>query len=307
MLLDGAYDLVLHERVGAYVEPTGVAPPDTLTSIAPDLVVGRLPEADVDAISATCSPRMLLGGGVTVPERVWSQQYAILRQNPPSDWDSDQEVQCVIALSRLVHPTSMCLRYAAGVRYENGKLVTVNPADPIGIGRGAWHPKGVTRDWLSEAEWRQAGQLCQQRPFDVQDRWYRAMWCFEYMSRTFDFAVRSTLCVTSLEALVHIWYPRQQPGHARAPGSTRQFVDRTAGLARRIGITGWDADVAERAYEVRSSFSHGRSGVPISDSLIESTMESAEALLRGSLLECVVNPQFRALVNDDAQLEKLIP
>jgi hypothetical protein len=297
-MLDGRYDLVLQARGPLRQLDRSEEPPSADLEFAPGLFVTTLPHGSAELVFELCTPRDLIERKVETLPRTWTQRYALQRRRGDEglDWDLAGELQCAIALSRLVQPTPICLEYAATIRVAGGTVTCVTPANPVGVGRGAWVSDPAARDFLTEAEWRLVGALVRASPFTTQgERWRRAMRLLEYAFRTFDGMVRWTLLATALEALVH----------TSRKNSTQQFVERTVALARRLRIDRWDRACAELAYAVRSGLAHGQSVKHVGEEDERRVGSLMEHLLRGVLLTAILDPGVGGMLQRENEIEVL--
>lgn len=98
----------------SYVEPRhdirDLYPPiQNRFDLSSDLWIARLPNELAKNILSACEP----AGYNFKPVRPFSQLYAFVRENPPGDeryrWDPDKRLQLCVALSRIIHPTSVSL------------------------------------------------------------------------------------------------------------------------------------------------------------------------------------------------------
>lgn len=249
-------DIVIH--TSEHVAPTDVlvglqAPPDERFQIADDLWIDPLSDDLAKQVFDSCEPP---GRFVHKPPRPFQQLYAFVREHAPPDpayeWDSDKRLLNCVALSRLVHPTTISFRYAARIVYSsNGELHEIVPGPVSGHGAEVSRVDEASRDWLITAEFEALGDLVQlYSAAHLPPRISRAFWYHEYAARTFYADVRCTLVCTALEALVH----------TDRLGSTQQFSVRVSRLAAELGID-LSRDDAEVGYDMRSALSHGQ-GLP---------------------------------------------
>jgi hypothetical protein len=260
--------------------------------------VDRLADKHAETIFKITLPPVIAGGRLVTPPRTWTQRYALVREVAPgvSLFDVDQRLSEVLALSRLVYPTAMSLRYSCRVTFSNRVITELDPADPMGIGRGAWVANANGRAYLTMDEWKSVGRSFATDPFNTQsERWKRAMWFFEYASRTQSGSVRWTLAVTALESLVH----------TDRMHSTRQFVARSVALAHMVGVHAWTKDVASAAYDVRSGLAHGQAASQLTHADEAQAALALEPLLRAILLRAVEDPNLGDLFRDDSQVRSL--
>ncbi len=249
-------DIVIHTN--EHVAPTDVlvglqAPPDERFQIADDLWIDPLSDDLAKQVFDSCEPPGLL---IHRPHSPLQQLYAFVREQAPPKpvykWDSDRRLLTCVALSRLVHPTTISFRYAARIIYTSDDAPPeVVPGPVRGHGADVFLVDEAGRDWLTTNELGALRELVQLlHAADLPPRIWRAFWYYEYAARTFYADVRCTLVCTALEALVH----------TDRFGSTQQFSVRVSRLAAELGID-LSRDDAEAGYDMRSALSHGQ-GLP---------------------------------------------
>jgi len=184
-----------------------------------------------------------------------------------------------VALSRLVRPSPISLRYAARVWLTcEGVLSKVIPAGIIGPAAQAF--VSGTDDHLSTKELRKVGDLWKQYSSSPLPEWTsKVFWYCEYAARLREVDVRHVLVVTAVEALLY------------THGLQRNFVQRSVCLASMLGVDGYGTKMARDAYRMRCSLSHaGKIGRPIpTASAVHSRTES---VLRAALKRCISDRSF---------------
>jgi len=249
----------------------------------------------------TCEPKVL---GIPAPVRQFAQMYAFGR-DLPSDlelhrWDHDHRLSRLVAISRLIHPTSVGFRYAGRVRQNEPSLAIV-PAELHGISSEVFLPPSHTRDWLTIGEAQLLGQVDAQAGLLTQPafprRVSRALWYFDYAQRTYYADLRWTMIATALEALIH----------TGRGGNTRHFKYRVPALAAEVGAPTMSTPEADAAYDHRSRLSHGDAflhDIPQADINL---YDKIEATLRLAILKAFREPAFAAIFLDDSQIEARWP
>jgi hypothetical protein len=140
------------------------------------------------ALTAACDPP---GANRGMSADLRRPLYSFVRTNAPRDpmhhWDSDDRLQLVITLSRLVRPTSIGFLYATRLIGQFGssryKLI---PGPVRGFGAHAW-VADPARDWLSRTDLDRLRELAHvffAEPFAPKSRLQSALWYFEYAART---------------------------------------------------------------------------------------------------------------------------
>jgi len=287
-------DLVLFESGRAIADDRWAASPPIRAKIdlGSGVYIERLPSEVNRVVKSACAFR---GHNWHIEMDTLPTLYAFARDAPDGDrWDDSQALQVAIALSRLCHPTSIGLEFAArvfapGVRHSTDYLV--EPSLIAGHGNQAFIPDPAGRDWLSPPDVLDLPVMI--AAFSAApERVRRAAWFHEYASRTEHIPVRLTLAVTGIEALVHV--ERQR--------STRQFVAGLCGLSADVGLT-FSEDDAFNAYDQRSRSAHGTTvQAEASPLLIE-----VEVTLRAGLKRALVDLNYGATFADDASIRRRFP
>ena len=234
------------------------------------------------------------------------QVYSFIRENPPENtqWDPDGRLQEVVALSRLIVPSPVGLRYGARVHQAaSGEIERVVPADIHGLGDAAFVADPRSRTWLTADEFgelRCLFRLFRQRKLPL--RVTRAMFYLEYAFRIFEIDVRWVLVVTGLEALVHT------DQHA----SGRQFVQRTAALASEAGVTIYDENVARSCWDQRCEGVHGGPFLSADATLspensVLADYKSMESVLRLSVRRAIEDSELHAIFSDYEAIRRRWP
>jgi len=147
-------DVVIQPNHGQFKFANPVLPPDHFV-LADDLYVGRIDSQAAEILLDFGDPS---GYQIATPTRQWGYFYAFVRKvEEPADiyrWDTDQRLQTVVALSRLVRPTSISFRHAGRVQYnEDGSVKHAFPAWLRGVDPDSWLPPEENyRDWLIKEE-----------------------------------------------------------------------------------------------------------------------------------------------------------
>jgi hypothetical protein len=203
-----------------------------------------------------------------------------------------------VALSRLVHPTSISFRYAARIICaDNEKVEEIVPGPVTGHGADANVPTEGHRDWLITGDLDALKLLVHHLPLShLPPRVWRALWYHEYAARTRHIDVRWTFIATALEALVH----------TDRPNSTRQFVERVSRLALDLGSCEFTEDDAAAAYDCRSSLSHGQ-GLSGLTREKQQLYERMDAVLRQALMRSIQEPEFAKTFATDGAIRSRWP
>jgi hypothetical protein len=294
-------DVVLHTNVGRFAENAeqllATLPPVThRVQAISGLWIERLDFELAKAIMDTCEPKTL---GVMAPVRQFAHMYAYVRELHPQTstigWDEDHRLSRLMAISRLVHPTYVGLRYAARVSQDNDSLRIV-PAEIHGLALDTFLSPSHKRDWLTNEEAELAVEVDAKSELFPQGvfprRVSRALWYYNYAQKTYYADLRWTLIATALEALIH----------TGTRGSTKHFTHRVPALAADVGAVALTTDECEAAYDFRSRLSHGDgflSDMPAADI---SLYDKLEETLRLSILKAFREPDFAKLFLHDATI-----
>lgn len=248
------------------------------------------------AIMDVCDPKVL---GIPSPVRQFAQLYSFVRQLPRDQdiyrWDEKNELTATLGLSRLVHPTSVGLSYAARLGYEQERVKEIFPAQIVGVSKHVFLSPSRTRDWLTEAEARSLSKIVPKLNEILPKRVHNALWHHEYALRTFYLDHRWTLVCTGLEALVH----------TESTKNTRQFAARVSRLASELGITLSEVEAIE-AYDMRSRLAHGVSFIATGTVQLQ-LYDRLEDTLRTAVLRGMQDKSFATIFDDDDQIRKRWP
>jgi hypothetical protein len=263
--------------------------------------MGKLDADLAKTLMYTCEPKV---HGTPAPVRQYAQMYAYGRDLAPASeihrWDDDHRLSRLVAMSRLIHPTTVGFRYAARVRQTDQALAIV-PGELHGISPDVYLSPSHTRDWLSVPEAELLAEVdAQAEPLtqpSFPKRVSRALWYFDYAQRTYYADLRWTMIATALEALIH----------TGTQGSTRHFKYRVPALAANVGAPPMTTAESDAAYDFRSRLSHGDaflSEMPQADINLYDKLETA---LRLAILKAFREPAFAATFLDDSQIEARWP
>lgn len=295
------FDVVLHTNVAMFFpnfqQLAATDPPvERREQAISELFIERLDLELARAIMDTCEPKTL---GVMAPVRQFAHMYAYVRELHPQTsvigWDDDHRLSRLVAISRLVHPTFVGLRYAARVSQDNDTLRIV-PAEVHGLSPDTFLSPNHKRDWLSQAEAKFTVELDAKTEPLTQPafprRVSRALWYYDYAQKTYYADLRWTLIATALEALIH----------TGKSGSTRHFTKRVPALALEVGAPSLTSDECEDAYDFRSRLSHGDGFLSDMTAADITLYDKLEETLRLAILKAFVEPQFASIFLDDATI-----
>jgi hypothetical protein len=250
-------------------------------------------------VFTACRPR----GQSFDPVPQFGQLYALWNDDPadPSEfsWDPDQSLATAVALSRLIHPTSIGFEYSARVIFgSDNRIKQIIPGPVSGLLAHAYVTPTAPRNWLTDNDVSVLRSLLASFHVvsaDLPPRVQRALWNHEYAFTVQWIEVRWTVVATALESLVHT--DRRQ--------STKQFIDRVTALANRVGVSFSPGD-AGRAYDLRSSLAHGQ-GLGTGDDATTALYCRMEEVLRASVRLAIQDAAFRDIFRIDDQIRAAFP
>jgi len=292
-------DVVVQTNHGWFENKSAPLPPEGRFQLTSDLYIEKL---DSVASNIVLDFGIPVGYEVMKPVRQYAYFYALVRQLPgPAsihEWDTDQRLQTAVALSRLVRPTSISFRHAARLHYgDDGSLKSAYPAWLTGVDPDSWlAPENNYRDWLIETEMEQLKALLNASSLSVLPvRLSRALWYYEYASRTYFGEIRWVTVCVALESMLHT-----SRGY-----STRQFVERLPVMASNLGVP-LTVQEAETAYDMRSRLSHGGATGKLAPAE-EQLYLKLELALRMALKEAILNPTFAMIFADENSIRSKWP
>jgi hypothetical protein len=224
--------------------------------------------------------------------------YAFVRRVPSgekSKYEGMSKLAGLIALSRLVNPTSTGDRYCARIfRYgdpnspiEAVRFFGVSPDVALIDGR---------RDWLSASDGKTLLRLVPWLTGKMHSRVHHAYWNHETALRSYYLDVKWTFVVSAFEALMN----------TRKDFVSLQFRERVKQLADhfKIPIT---IDELKKAYELRSGLVHSQKFLFALETVLQKEnhvplYRKLEALLRKALLECLLDANFGDYFRDESSV-----
>lgn len=265
--------------------------------ISGDISIGRFEdETTWECVYEACTPQ---GFPAKLPKPSFGAAYAFFNKCPANpqgnDWDADERLRLTPALSRLIHPTSTGLEYAARVQFgDDGSVKSVVPARIRGLGAYAFvSPSQASRNRLTRQDAASLAALCKafsSVPEGLPDRIRRALWIYEYASWTNDAGIRWALIVTGLEALINVGSEK----------TSAQFKTRIATLAERLQLN-MTRTKADQAYEFRSGVLHGRTLQDLTGKDLE-LYDTLDEVLRRSVRKAIENEPFRKIFESNSEI-----
>lgn len=246
------------------------------------------------------------------PIRQYGAPYGFVRVSAPYtqqeglQFDHDGRLLSCVALSRLVHPTSLGFQYSARIRqWKNGHRQIV-PHTPHDVNAYAF-VTDIDRNWLIPDDAPVLSQLFtayfSSKP---PQRVLAALWNHETVARNHYIDVRWPLLVTGLEALVHLAGERDLRNPVKYAGSTRVFVQRLVAIGKHQPALAVPEDVLRDIYDRRSTLAHGQSFGAL-DPATKILYRATEDLLRGILRIAILNSTFASTFASDAAVQSNYP
>ena len=289
-------EVIIHTNGGIFSAPPGSVqsqPPVVDYRLAEDLEIKRLDHAVTNKVMELCEPNWY---GVDRPTRQFAQLYAFVRSGSPSEriWGQpDNRLYMCIALSRLVHPTSVGFIYHAQLNFgPNGELTQCIPISLEGHPTGAWIADREGRDWLTDGDAAELEKLVGRMPLAVPARITRAFWYNELTATNYYADVRWVLIATALESLIHT--SRDRSGY--------QFRTRTAKMAVAVGLPAFTETEAGSFYDLRSHLAHGQETGQLSPANY-ALYRLGEDVLRKVIARAILEPSFAATFADGTAIE----
>jgi len=246
------------------------------------------------------------------PHRIYTGGYAFIRSGAPApepnqgDFDPDMLLRTAIALSRLVHPTSIALTHAVRIKTygEPRQKWQLTPHTEPNIGEAAF-VLDVNDNWLIPEDVPALTSLVRAwHTTPLPKRLGATMWYYEVAARTYFSDIRWPLLVTALESLVRI--RNEQDNQGRPVGSTRAFVTRLKHLGTLDASLSVSENDLRAMYTKRSDLVHALALVAM-DEPTRSLYRQLDNLVRGILREAILDPKFAALFATDGSVSSALP
>jgi len=284
----GCY-VILHIRPGP-PSPDPASTPQIATDgrfeLSTDIWIERLDKEFAIKVQAACEPANHL-----IDNHVWDRHlYAFIRRIPPNESPRHgdlNELHTIIALSRLIHPTSVGERYCARIMTSVGLDLPIQAISLMGICPDIFIGDNSC-DWLSPADGLELRKLVPWIPASkaMHKRVHRAFWNHEQAMRTYYLDMRWNLVVSGLEALVTV-----EDHHVR-----KQFVRRVTQLAEDCGMS-FNEDELHDAYTLRSQLAHAQAFLYDLHNVLppgehKPLYDKLESLLRAVVRRCLLDEAF---------------
>ena len=271
-----------------------------------DIWITQIDHTLCDALLDACEPR----GENFKPVRQYGCAYALYRENALADphqqsrFDADGALYKCVALSRLVHPTSVGFETAARIRQWPGGTREIIPAGRSTLNASAY-VIAPNENWLVPDDLPLLRDLLDAlHSAPLPRRLESALWHHETAARQYFIDLRWTLLTTSLEALVRIKDERLPS--RRFAGSTQVFVDRLLAIGNMDGTLAVEEAELREMYAQRSLLTHGLAFGTL-DEEHKAVYRAQERLVRGILRKAFLDLSFRDIFGSDMSIATRLP
>lgn len=249
------------------------------------------------------------------PVRQFGCSYAFYRANAPAEgdlryrFDPDSLLYQCVALSRIVHPTSVGFTSAARIldptngdreiiptSYSPRLYSTLNPEAFVITPNENW----LIPDDLPELR----ALLNALHAAPLPKRIEAALWHHEAAARNHFIDLRWQLLTACLEALVRIKDEKLPSG--KFAGSTQVFVDRLAAIGDLDSTLAVPKDKLREMYAQRSLLAHGLAYGSL-DEASKELYRDQEHLVRGVIRKALLDSAFRNIFVSDANIARHLP
>jgi hypothetical protein len=260
--------------------------------LSDDIWLERMEEKTAKHVQTACDPPHYRIDGVDHDRHL----YAFVMRVPERQqtrFDGLDLLHAVVALSRLVHPTSVGDRYCAQILHYGLEDSAVYAVQYRGASLDVFLSSNQ-RDWLTVEDGETLRRLMPWRAKDklMHPRIHRAFWNHEYAMRSSYLDVRWMFVVAGLEALINI-----------GSGVTVQFKKRVYQLAAHFNIV-LTVDELEKAYKLRSKLVHAESFLHGLGNIVPTNehnplYEKLETVLRLTVKQALLDDNFANFFRDD--------
>jgi hypothetical protein len=295
----GCY-IILHIRPGPPYPDAQTSPQiaaDTRFELTEDTWIERLEKGFATRIQKACEP-----AHYKIDNDVYDRHlYAFVREIPTNETPRKEgllDLLTVIALSRLIQPTSTGDRYCARVFPHGGTDPPIEGLPLTGVCPDVFVGDN-SRDWLSPDDGFELRKLMPWVSINkkMHGRIHRAYWNHEQAMRTYYLDTRWNLVVSGLEALITV----------EERGVRRQFVNRVRKLAIEFGVDLSETEL-QSAYTVRSSLAHAQHFLYGLHTVLppdkhRPVYDKLESLLRATVKKCLLDETFGGHFADNAAVK----
>jgi len=287
-LANGCY-VVLHIRPGPPYPDAQTSPQiaaDTRFELTENTWIERLETGFATRIQGACEP-----AHYNIDRDIRDRYlYAFMREIPQNETARKEgllDLLTVVALSRLIRPTSTGDRYCARVLPHGGTDPPIEGLHLTGVCPDVFVGDN-SRDWLSPHDGLELRKLMPWVSIHkkMHGRVHRAYWNHEQVMRTYYLDTRWNLVVSGLEALITV-----EKSNVR-----KQFVNRVRKLAIEFGVELSETEL-HNAYTVRSGLAHAQNFLfglhtVLSPDKHRPLYDKLEMLLRSTIKRCLLDETF---------------
>jgi hypothetical protein len=281
------------------IDPMIVRDSDPRFQLTHDIWIERLDKELAKNIQTACEPRHYNINNAGYDRHLYGF-FRRVSTVEKSRYEGLSDLHALIALSRLVNPTSTGDRYSARIFRYGEKDSPIHAISFYGVSPDV-SLGSSPRDWLSIQDGETLRKLLPWLGKTMHKRIHRAYWNHEFAMRSYYLDVKWTLIVSGFEALVN----------TRDKKVRKQFRDRVRQLADefKINLTN---DELNDAYTLRSKLVHAQNFLFDLETILPKSKHTAlygklESLLRQTLLRCFLDENFGHLFRDDDSVEKRWP
>jgi hypothetical protein len=255
-------------------------------ALSDDIWIERLEEQVAKNVQQACEPPHYKIDSAEHERHL----YAFVRRVPEREtrrYEGLEMLHGVLALSRLIQPTSIGDRYCAQIFHYGLQDSAIYGIQYRGISPDVFLGQ-KQRDWLTAEDgetlrglmpWLSPGK-------DMHHRVHRAYWYHEYVMRSSVLDIRLPLVTAGLEALIN----------SDKNDNKKQFCIRVPQLAKACGVALSDAE-ADSAWKLRSKLVHAEAFLYGLSTVLPATehldlYEKVETVLRYTVRRCLVDQSF---------------
>jgi hypothetical protein len=216
--------------------------------------------------------------------------YAFVRRVPDREtrrYEGLEMLHAVLALSRLIQPTSIGDRYCAQIFHYGLPDSAIYAIQYRGISPDVFLSR-KQRDWLTVEDGKTLRGLMPwlSKDKNMHHRVHRAYWYHEYVMRSSVLDIRLPLATAGLEALIN----------SDKNGNRKQFCTRVPQLAKACGVALSDTEM-DSAWTLRSKLVHAEAFLYGLDTVLPATehldlYEKLETVLRNTVRQCLLDESF---------------
>jgi hypothetical protein len=296
--------VILHIRPGPpYPDPekSPQIAADARFELSSETWIEKLDKVLAERIQRACEP-----AHYNIYNDVWDRHlYAFVRKIPAQESSRHQgleQLYTIVALSRLIRPTSTGERYCAKIFPQPETDPPIQAIQPAGMCPDVLLGD-TSQDWLSPDDGVALRELLPwvstTRP--MHRRIHRAFWNHEQAMRTYYLDLRWNLVVSGLEALITV----------ENNNVIRQFIRRVAKLATDFGVA-LTEDELRKAYRLRSELAHAQGFLYDLHGVLppnehKPLYDKLESLLRASLKRALLDEAFGRNFADKAAVRSRWP